>query len=55
MSAQLLAGYTFHVDGYAINDFESLAAGDITNLNDNVIVTGGLSWLDSVLIERGAA
>jgi hypothetical protein len=54
MPAQLLPGYTFSPDGYAINDFESFSAGAVTNLNVGVQVAGGLSWGDSVLIQRGS-
>lgn len=53
--ATLGIGYTFSPDGYAINDFEAFAVGTITNLNFGVQVKGGLSWGDSVLIERGAS
>lgn len=52
-NAQLFVGLPFSVDGYAINDFESLATGTITNLNSGVQETGGLSWGDSILITRG--
>lgn len=55
MPAQLLPGYTFSPDGYAINDFESFAAGTVTKLNSGVQSTAGLSWGVTILIERTGA
>jgi len=45
-------GIPFSPDGFAINDFESLNDGEITNLNLGVTTAGGLRWLDSVTFER---
>jgi hypothetical protein len=55
MPSQLLVGYTFSPDGLAINDFEAFGVGHTLNLNFGVQVAGGLSWGDSVVIERGSA
>lgn len=52
--ATLGIGYTFNPDGYAINDFEGLTPGVVTNLNFGVQTNGGLSWGDSILITLGS-
>lgn len=45
-------GTTINPDGYAINDFETLSDGSITNLNNGVSVNGGLLWLETTLYQR---
>ncbi len=56
MPVQLLPSYTFVVDGYAINDFEALTVGPVTNLNFGVQEAGGVTWGDTILLPpRGGA
>lgn len=45
-------GITYSPDGFAINDFESLPDGAITNLNIGVWRNGDCAWGETTVITR---
>lgn len=52
MHVRLLRGEFFAVDGYAINDFEDLAIGDVSDITTGVDTNGDLSWDETVFFSR---
>lgn len=52
MNVRLLTGRFFAVDGYAINDFESISLGDVEDLNNGVTTNQDCSWGETSFFSR---
>ncbi len=50
MAVRFFRGTFISRDGSAVNDFELLALGTVTNLNSGVAVSGGCRWLDTIIL-----
>ena len=52
MTVRLLTGIFLAVDGYAVNDFEALSVGAVTDLTPGVLINGGCNWGPTTIWQR---
>jgi hypothetical protein len=52
MNVRLLTGLIIGFDGIAINDFEALSIGAVTDLTVGVTASGGCSWDETLIWQR---
>ena len=50
--SQLLRGVPFYVDGFAINDFESITIGTVSDLTIGATLNGGVTLGPTYIFTR---